>query len=793
MAMNPAEPPVPQPPADAHFDEHSGVYGFFRRHQRKLLFTVVLFTLLTFSVGGPMTAAVQSLFAAPVPMATIEVGGRRVSMEPEDYRYGQAIARSRGALVVVPPLDAGQGGLNEIGDVYAILRRVAITLGLDASLAEVDRAIATVRERGKMESNVQVAAQSGFASLAEFRDVMREALRIGQLVQLQTLVLDDSDAAVLQQLIADKEKIAFAAAWFDEKALEARLKQEVSRSDEDLRTWLESKSEADKNRIQVYDTNRVALTIGAGMLATFDPAEWQEEVLKDFQVGDEQLKKTYEQEKDRFKLEGGGYKPLEDEAVRAELTKLLQLEQVMNHLQGKLREQLNEAMKTANEELRKCNEQLVAAQNALQEAERKVAEAKAKLNDKPEDPELRAEYDRAASEVQQAQQVPPAMENAKKEAEAAVKDARAGFDFSKQFAALIQTKDAQGQPKDRAGFVLKSFDDKRNGEQLKDLDAGDLGLGNWPLAMYATYLQNKGDLGFQPGRTSKAVIVYQVRDLDVRPLKPWETLKPLLEGAYYTEQAKEQAEAKKKVFEEALLELAKAKMPEKVAEIEGKRAEAVQKKLADWQRDTQALLAKAEKILADVPPDTQAAMAWSHKRQALRDALDKVADKQKAIEDEVQKQIEADIAEAAKAYHGAVLAAAAEKAGFAFGNLGPYPRDLAQRPRFDKRYDPTVVYLWQNYSKLKVGESTGVVQDVTNRRWLAGACTAVEPLTADDVERREFAMLRKGIYFKSYAGLRAMQAFQQAWTKEALEARYKYQPPKGEQRVDTPQKPADPR
>jgi hypothetical protein len=785
MAMNPAEPPVPQPPADAHFDEHSGVYGFFRRHQRKLLYTVVLFTLLTFSVGGPMTVAVQELFTTPPAMATLEVGGKRVSMEREDYTYGQAIARSRGALMaVVPSLDAGQGGINDVGDVYAILRRVAIASGLDASFAEVDRAIAAVRERSKLDSNVQVAAQSGFASLAEFRDVMREALRIGQLIQLQTLVLDDSDAAVLQQVIADKEKVSFAAAWFDEKALEAQLKKDGTLTDDDLRKWLDGKSDADKNRIQVYDSNRVALTIGAAVQAKFDPAQWQEEVLKDFQVGDEQMKKTYEQEKDRFKLaEGsnpagaGGHKPFEDETVKAELTKLLQLDQVQNHLLGKLREKLNEAMQAANEELRKCNEQYVTAQNAVQEAERKVAEAKAKLTEKPEDNERKAAYDQANTELQQAQQVPPAMENAKKAAEEAVKTARAGFDFGAKFAELT---------KDKAGFEIKSFDDKRNGEQLKDLDQGGLALGQWPLSTYATYLQNKGDLGFQPGRTSVATILYQVRDVDVRPLKAWEQLKPLLEGAYYTEQAKDQAEAKKKVLEASLLELAKAKMPEKVAEIEGKRTESVQKKLGTWESETTAGLQKAEKILADVPPDTQAAMAWSQKRQMLREALDKKADKQKAVEDEVQKQVEADVAEAAKAHHAAVLAAAAEKAGFTFGNLGPYSRDLAQRPRFDKRFDPTVVFLWQNHGKMKVGESTGVVQDLTNRRWLVGACTAVAPLEPSDVERREFAMLRKGIYFKSYAGLRAMQAYQQAWTKDALEARYKYQPPKGEQKVDSP-------
>ena len=46
MATNPVQPPVspaPTPGPDAHYDELSGVYGFFRRHQKKLLYTAGMF------------------------------------------------------------------------------------------------------------------------------------------------------------------------------------------------------------------------------------------------------------------------------------------------------------------------------------------------------------------------------------------------------------------------------------------------------------------------------------------------------------------------------------------------------------------------------------------------------------------------------------------------------------------------------------------------------------------------------------------------------------------------------
>lgn len=786
MATNPAHPPVPPAPADAHFDEKTGIYGFFRRNQKRLLYSVGLFTLLTFSVSGPMLTAVGDLFSKPQPMPTIEVGGQRVSMQREDYLYGQQLARAIGTLSsVLPPVDAGEGGQTDLGDVYALLRRVAITEGFDASLVEVDRAIEAMREKSKIQSATQLARQRGFASLAEFRDLMREGMRIGQMLRLQTLVLDNSDAAVLQQVITDKEKIAFKVASFDEKALEESLKKAGGLSDEDLRKWLDGKNEAEKSRIGAYDTNRVELKIGAAMHAEFDAAQWQDEALKDFQVAEEQKKRTYEQEKEaRFKQENGkDYKPLDDAGVQAELTKLLQLDQVMNHLLGKLKEQQNEAMKAANDELRKTNEAWITAQNSVNTGTEKLGVAKQKLAEKPSDPELTAEVAKLQEEVRLAQEVVPAMESAKKEAEEAVKAARAAFDFPAKFAELT---------KDKKGFVQKALTGKRNAEELKDLEANDVGLGQWSMAMYATVLQNKGDLSQQPGRTTKATILFQVADVEVRPLKAWDKLKPLLEGAYYTEKAKTEAESKKKIMEESLLRLAKAKMPEKVAEIEGKRQKTVDDKLAEWEKITTADLVKAEENVAKLPADTQAHAAWVRKRDTLKDQLAKKDDRKKAIDEEVGKKIEQDIADEAKKHHAEVIAGAAADAGFTVADIGPLSRELAQKPRFDKNYDPTTVFLFQNHADMKAGESTGIVQDATNRRWLVASCTKVEPLTPADVDRREFESLRKGYGFTSYAGLRSMIAWSQAFSRKALETRYRYESAVGEQQKPGSDQPKDP-
>ncbi len=763
MATHSDPTPVPgaapsTPAADTRID--TGVYAWFRRHQKVLLYTAGLFTLLTFSITGPMIALVEGVFARSSPLPTIQVGAERVAMTTEDYQYGEQLARNASAFaLVLPRLGVGDGGSSELGDVMAILRRAAIAEGIDVSMAEVDRAIDTLLGQSGAQSAAQLAVLQGMSSLQQYRALMREAMRIGTLVRLSTLALDTSDAKVLAKVLEDKEKITLRVATFDEKALEEELKQKGGLTDEDLRKWLDGKSQSEKMMLQVFDSNRVALRIGAALLAEFDPAQWQDEALKDFTVGEELLQKTYDQEKaTRFKTEKEGeWKPLTDEAVKNEVTKLLQAEQVMNFLRGKLVERLNDWMKEANEALRRASDEFFTRQNAVTVAKQKIAE-------KPDD-------EAAKEELRLAEEVMPAMENARKESEEAVKQRRATFDFNQAFTELTTGK---------AGFVLREFTDKRGGEELKDLERDGLGLGEWPVPQ-AHYLRDRGALANMPGRTSKAVILYQVGDIEVQPLKPWDKLKPLLEGAWYTEQAKQQAEAKKKAIEEALMRLAKAKMPEKIAELEGRRAGDLDKQLADWEQKLVADIEAAKLTLAKATPGTQSHKAYEAKLQRLEAELARKEEKRAEFDVAVGKAIEADIQKEAKKFYGEVLAAAAAEAGFTVAEHGPYARELSQRPRFDKLYDPTVVYLWQNHQKLEVGEATDVVQDATNRRYHVAACIAEAPLTVDDVTRREFEILRTGYGFASFADQQAYAAYQQAFTKEALEKRYSYHSPVGTQ------------
>ncbi len=772
MATNPVTTPVPTNPANQLLDDHSGVYGFFRRHQKKLLYTAGLFTLLTFSVTGPMLTAVDSIFGKQKDMPSIQVGGQRVKLEPADYQLGSLIARNMVNMQgnpalppVLPVLGTGEGGTNDLADMLAILRRASIAEGIDVSMQEVDRAIDTLREQAKVESAARLAGYRGFHSLAEYREVVREAMRIGTYVRLQTLALDNSDARVLEHVIADKEKVGFRTAVFDEKAAEEQMKAATTLTDDDLRAWLDTKTDVEKSRIQAFDSNHLELRFGALLLAEggFDPAQWQDGALKDFQPQDDQLHGLYDQEKEqRFKLDGDkNFKPFED--VKPELVRLAQAEQVMNNLLAELRKKVEEMLKAPNEELQRCQAELKASNTQIEELKRKLTET-------PDDP-------MAKEQLRQTEEVQVAQQSAADAATEAVKAARAGWDFPAAFAEVT---------KDKSGFEQKAMSGRRSIEDLRDLDAAGVGYGKWPMAAQARGLQAKGDFCFLPGRTEKAIVLYQATDVLVRPLKPWDTLKPLLQGAYFTEKAKAQGEEKKKLMEEALLRLAKAKMADKVAEIEGKRAAKVDEQMVEWERTTQAGITEAKDLLQRLAAGTQAQVAWQKKLDRLQADLAKKDEQRTTFDTEVGKAIDEEIATEAKKHYGEVLDAAAAEAGFTVTPVGPYPRDLSRHPRFDKAYDPTTVFLFRSHSEMAVGETTGVVQDATNRRWLVAVCDKVEPLQIGDVTRRDFESLRTGDGLFSYATQQAYRACSQAFTVKALEARYDLKRPVGEQEEPSP-------
>lgn len=812
MVTNPVQPPTSgaptPPPADAHYDEMSGVYGFFRRHQKKLLYTAGMFVLLTFSISGPMTQFFRDIFGGHRALPSIVVNGKRVDLQQEDFDYGTTLARSVVLpLGVLPQLGAGDDGQTDTSTVLAVLRRAAITEGFGYSMVEVDRAIQTLCELVKADSPAKLARERGFPSLHYYRDLVGEAMRIGTYVKLQTLAVDSTEAHLAAQMTNDREKITLRVASFEEKKAEEDLKKASPLTEEALREWLKGKTERDKHQMQAYDPPRAQLTIGALLTGEgegqFDPEQWKDSHLKDFTVADDQLKGLYEMEKQaRFKVEGKDkeFKPFDDAAVKAELTRIVQAEQVMNKVMELVRARQTEALKPQTDEVAKSQGELGQQQASLGELQQ-TASAKAgelaskekELAAKPDDPGLKAEVealkkasDDAKFAVTQAEEAMVAKKAAVKTAEDALTAARGTFDFAAAFTELT---------KDKKGAVVKVMTEKKSGEDLKDLEKLGLGLGTWALASQGASLRSKGDLCFAPGRTTKAIILYQATEVEPLPEKPWETLKPLAEGAYWTEQAKKQGEEKKKLMEEALLRLAKEKITDKIAELEGKRQQRIDEMLAEWEKKTQEAIAKAEKTVAETRPG-RARNEWQQKLDSEKAQLAAKDAKRTEFEAKVKLAIETEIKDEAKKFYKDVLDAAAAEAGYTVANLGPFPRDISKGglwPRFDKAFPAPVVFLWRSQSELKEGETTGVLQDFTGRAYYVATCAKVEPLTLADVTRRQYESMRTGDGRASFATQQAFSAYAQAFTMKAIEARYdlKREATEVRQEASTDKKPAE--
>ena len=783
MSTKDEQPTASAPSPEESFDELSGVYGFFRRHQKKLLYTAGLFTLLTFSITGSLQSLVGGVFSQDVERGSIEVNGVRAELTSEDYRYGGLIARNLGSLPagVVLPVQAGEGGESELGEVFAILRRAAILEGFEPSMAEVDRAIEFTREQFQLESAAKLAQRRGFSSTQEFRLVVAEAMRVGTYQRLQALAADTSDAEVMRKVLRNQKKASYKVAEWDAVKRQEEMIAASELTDEELKAWLDEKPEAEQRRMGVFDLPRVKLRFAAVVLGEgqFDASQWAEGALKDFDVADDQLRSIYDQDLERWKKpDSDETRDFEDEDVKAECLAIAQADKVMNDLNTQIKAQLDEAAKPSLEKVTEAKADLESAEEArsktLQEKltrEKVLVKAEQALAEKPDDEELKKAVETAKTESQTAADADFAeeqrlrqMEAGVTSAEEAVTKARLDFDFAGAFAKLTEGK---------TGFVIKEDTELRTSEELADLDEAGLDLGRWSTANLAASLTDAGALGFGPGRTSKGTIIYQALACDPTPLKAWDELKPLIQDGYFSKKANDEVVEKNKLMRETLIRLAKEKMPDFVQEKADGRQGRIDEQLEEWEAEANAEISKAEQTLATPNLGERARRIYQARLDAKKNELGGREAKITSLEATVDREIENEINNEALKYYKDVLEAAAEECGYAIVEMGPLPRKLSSRPRFDQDYDDVTVYVFRYQAELDEGVAVGPIYQ--NRTSRVIVCTKVEDMQPSDVTRREFEMLRKNF------ALRQMSAVMgSAFTQEALAERYHLEKPVGE-------------
>ena len=166
-------------PKEVEAHAGSSAFGFFHRHQKVIIYTAGIFTLLTFSITGALTSVTDRVFGQRFKGARIEVPGHgEVMISRDDINAAKGISQVRANFyrpVVFPVLSFGdEGGSSQYIDQLAALHALAARAGIEASDDDVETIIqASIRTHPDLESAQQMAFESGTRDEALFRRWMQ--------------------------------------------------------------------------------------------------------------------------------------------------------------------------------------------------------------------------------------------------------------------------------------------------------------------------------------------------------------------------------------------------------------------------------------------------------------------------------------------------------------------------------------------------------------------------------------------------------------------------------------------
>lgn len=805
--------------------------NFFRTYQRPILFTAVLFALVTFSITGDMLSFFGGLFQKERPAATIQVDGREIKLASEDYAVARKVANflSRPIAAILPTLKEG-GDEKGMIDELAALRRAAVERGIGASFDEVDRAI---EKYAALMGDVNIrdyARFQGFASPQDLRATVYEAMRIATMLRLESFPIVPTDAEVAERWVKNREFITVKVASLDRKDIEKTIEAELDAEADPKAVLIAWADELDTNQRKLYsDPSLYRCDFFAIEVDKFDANEWEAE-LADLTIGEPELQSFYERQKEAyFRRESSKD---DDEGDKGE-----------GNGEGEGNED-EEGGKggdggaaTSAQESEGAQDPGAAASDAAAGDDRPTGdeasgdEAQDASDDPPQDPykpfdevkdhirkRLQAEHvlrkiwngiqpdlfaaiepltrarndaltvqgeaTTALTEAQKAAAADPkdeALEAAVEAAEAALETAdealeaaeealvagRAAFDFKSAFEAATAGK---------AGFsVVDSGEELKVANDLAEIE----GLGTWAGSSLLASLREKGATSSRANGTSTHVFYFRITDLTLDPLKDWEEIEDELREAYLKEKAQEIGKERKEAFEEQLEAAARAQVAAKIEELEQAKATKLEERMTEWKDDLQAEVARIQ-ALHDAENGSRAKRNYAQQLAKLRKDLEGEADHREAVEKELSVETDAEIKEAMMGSYAAVIDQVAEAAGFKIEIVGP---DLSNKARRGIISNVPEVEQFAFYggrlSHLKEGEATDVMDDSMARAYRLAVVQKVEPATVSAMTRRDLLEAKNPVQLSS----RAVRGLQQSVTEKALQARLKYAPA-GEEEID---------
>ncbi len=823
-ALSSGEPAVLSEKSEqVHSSHHggSGAFGWFRRWQKPIIWTAGIFTLLVFSITGALTDSVRDWFAPPYPVPTITLpGGEQVNVTEEDNTKARGIRMiMRGGIIdgqflaplsVMPNLGAGDSN-RDLTTRIAALRRMAIELGIDASADDAEKAIEVAVQTLSIlgeDGLRKVAGIHGFHDLGNFRDSVREALRVGTFLRMVMMPVGEDFQAVLDQVLESRKQISLAVAVLDKESLEKGFAK-AANSKKELQAFLEEMEKGADAKFRDAN-NHVQADFLALEYKKFNAEQFTEE-LADFVPEEEALQAHYDNNKGRLYRKPvepvkEGDKPVvpakvgeepgepvkkgEEESeepgengqeqeppqdpfipfaeVKPEIVKIMQANKVLQVWLGKLDAEMALHMQEVVDVRTKQEAALAQALNAQSKAAAELAAG-------GDMETLQAALTAAESAVEEQQQL-------KDTAAEAVTETRSSF-------RLTQVMQDWGKGKD--GFSVASSEKLQPASDLQDLPGE---LGEW-LNHHVLRSSLAGEYLPKEQANNDYAFLVQVTDMKERPYKDWaadEALHEELKQAYLIAKADTKAEEMQEAFLEVLDRRAGEQRKTEVTALEEERAAKVADDLKLWQDGLNKDIVNFEGKLSGLDQNSRVykkiTAQLQKNRELLADETSKLEALQKRYETEYEDLIKAELKEGYKD----VLEAAAGEAGFQFEKLGPFAQDLAQSPRFGVIYkeQKSVLYLYANVDVMALEDeaTTEVLEDFTNRRLYMTVCTGHEDGKMEDLTRRQWMKVANGEQRGApFTGTQRLKAVQDSFTMEAMKAAYGWTEPASDEPVIGPE------
>lgn len=735
---------------------------FFRKNQGLILVLGVIL-LVIFSISGPILDTARNWFTPSRPLPSIQVKGRRVELTPEDYEMSSLVRRmvmGDSVYNVLPNLNQpGDRGSEDTPDVLAALRRIAIEYGIEASYDDADRVIegalaAMNRDRPDDQQFDADALGGGRGSALTVRTAIFEGLRIATLVRSLGFSVDTSEAALLQQIADEIEKVEIEGVFISEADFEDTIRESFDAMDEaaqgeTLIAYLDDLDpgprrpfeDVNRHDVEFFGFNfegaedRQAIVARLAELDLIDLGETELESWED-SITDDQVE-VFVTRTRRYLYrkpepvgdgeEGDGGEGSEGESGEGETSE-------GDATEGETTEgETAEGETTAGEttagegdaesqddevDQKPAEEEFIEPEGADVRFRMVLEEAMRSLRDKIED-ELEAHIEaqaRTLDEILSRLSVAELdrdeafvnLDKVREESGLGTDEYKAAKDVCDETVDVITA--GEDELKAARYGILQSFDlaeawsrlteglsnavTIRTEEQLPQDDLKEFEpIGGWELASTVELLSHdRQPVGSTVFHSKSHVFGVRLMDRTEKPLQDLEDIRDDAVDSYVASEAKQMVEENVEAFEERVEELARAAAAEKIAEVEGGKDAKVDERYQEWLTEKESERSELQAAL-DALPAGAARQAVQRFESLIADLDEELAEKDERREDYaeiVQEEIDEEVDELVSERTDEVFANAAAAEGIELKRTGALPSDLRLDGRNQWTYDSFV-------------------------------------------------------------------------------------------------------